>query len=326
MEYAPSAPLARGVAGLRSALVEAERIARYSFAAQLAEGKRVLEVGCGVGDGSVILAEAGAAEVIGVDDRAALVEAAQGIEHSNLRFEQRTLDRLEFPNNSFGLVVCLDVIDRIEGAETTLSELARLLADDGVLAVSWPSDFSLDAALDQCWRYVRVLGQESWVGSAVLDGSEPVVARSKRLDGIEVRGWGAGRPQAPPHTLALASTTELPPTTPVAALTGAVDPEAWLRGWDERLRDLDEQRERIAELATVKREREELRMRLIDAEASAERVLQLEADLEQAEWQHGELRREVDALSQILMDVMGSLSWRLTEPLRVLKRWRGRSR
>ena len=38
-----------------------EHSARYRFAAQRAAGKRVLDVGCGVGSGSALLAEAGAA-------------------------------------------------------------------------------------------------------------------------------------------------------------------------------------------------------------------------------------------------------------------------
>jgi SAM-dependent methyltransferase len=309
-DYVQSGPFPAGPAEVTGMLVKAQRSARYAWAAQFARGRRVLDVGCGVGDGSRVLTEAGAAEVVGIDSPAAMVEVAQESTGANLQFERRDIGPLDHPDDSFEMVVCFAAIDRLADPEVLLAELVRVLRPEGLLAVSWPPHLAVEASLERRLQNVRLLRQENWVGSAVLED----------LDGLEVHRSGGGGLPAVVQTVALASSVELPQAAPVAALTSAADAETWLRGWDEQLQQVDEQRQRIEELATMEREREELRIRLIEAEASAERVLQLEAELEQAEWRHGKLQSEVDALSQIVNDVMGSLSWRLTEPLRALKR------
>src|SRR3954462_3875606 len=58
-----------------------EHLARYTFAARLARGKRVLDAGCGAGYGSAELAHA-AQSVVGIDQAAEAVEFAR--EHYRL--------------------------------------------------------------------------------------------------------------------------------------------------------------------------------------------------------------------------------------------------
>jgi len=58
-------------------LLAAEHLVRYEWAGGLAQGRRVLDAGCGTGYGAEMLAAAGAASVIGVDVAAAVVEAAR---------------------------------------------------------------------------------------------------------------------------------------------------------------------------------------------------------------------------------------------------------
>src|SRR3954469_6922749 len=58
-----------------------EHLARYTFAARLARGKRVLDAGCGAGYGSAELAHA-AQSVIGIDVAAEAVDFAR--EHYRL--------------------------------------------------------------------------------------------------------------------------------------------------------------------------------------------------------------------------------------------------
>ena len=70
-EYVEGTPAGVTPGQVRGHLVEAERLARYWWAAGLMAGVRVLDLGCGLGDGSAILLEAGATEVVGVDAAAA---------------------------------------------------------------------------------------------------------------------------------------------------------------------------------------------------------------------------------------------------------------
>ena len=61
-----------------------EHVARYAFARRYAQGKRVLDAGCGTGYGSAELAQS-AAEVTGVDIAADAIEYANS-ELSDCRF------------------------------------------------------------------------------------------------------------------------------------------------------------------------------------------------------------------------------------------------
>jgi 2-polyprenyl-3-methyl-5-hydroxy-6-metoxy-1,4-benzoquinol methylase len=63
-----------------------EHVARYLFASQLTKGKHVLDVGCGVGYGSQLLAELGAASVYAFDISEDAIRHAQiYYSHPNLR-------------------------------------------------------------------------------------------------------------------------------------------------------------------------------------------------------------------------------------------------
>src|SRR5947209_16665428 len=82
-----------------------EHMARYTFAARLARGKRVLDVGCGAGYGSAELAHE-ALCVVGSDISGDAVDFAR--EHyrlPNLFFEQASSNALPHPNACFDLVV-----------------------------------------------------------------------------------------------------------------------------------------------------------------------------------------------------------------------------
>src|SRR5437764_10313379 len=73
-----------------------EHMARYTFAARLARGKRVLDAGCGAGYGSAALAEV-SESVTGVDVAAEAVEYARGnYQAANLAFEEASVTQLPF--------------------------------------------------------------------------------------------------------------------------------------------------------------------------------------------------------------------------------------
>ena len=52
---------------MRDQPIEAEHHARYRFVASMVRGRRLLDAGCGVGWGSQILLDHGAASIDGVD-------------------------------------------------------------------------------------------------------------------------------------------------------------------------------------------------------------------------------------------------------------------
>jgi SAM-dependent methyltransferase len=116
-----------------------EHVARYTFAARLARGKRVLDAGCGAGYGSAELAQT-ADSVVGVDRAPEAINFARanyGL--PNLRFEQASCEALPHPGGSFDLVVAFEVIEHLENWREFLLEARRVLAPAGQLIISTPN-------------------------------------------------------------------------------------------------------------------------------------------------------------------------------------------
>jgi SAM-dependent methyltransferase len=116
-----------------------EHMARYTFAARLARGKRVLDAGCGAGYGSAELARL-ADRVTGIDVAGEAVEfARQNYQAPNLAFEQASCVALPFADAAFDLVVGFEVIEHLEDWRGFLAEVQRVLSPTGQFIVSTPN-------------------------------------------------------------------------------------------------------------------------------------------------------------------------------------------
>lgn len=115
-----------------------EHIARYAFAAQLAEGADVLDVGCGVGYGSQWLGKMGARSVLGFD------LSAEAIEHARMNYfhpavSYKVQDAAAITEqHRYDLVTCFELIEHIEKQEKVLDLIKAALREDGILAISTP--------------------------------------------------------------------------------------------------------------------------------------------------------------------------------------------
>ncbi|MBI4432245.1 MAG: methyltransferase domain-containing protein [Candidatus Omnitrophica bacterium] len=106
-----------------------KRIARYK------RGGRILDIGCGPG---FFLDEAKKKgwDVAGVD----LSAWAKSYNRDNFGIEvfQGSLEEAHFPDRSFDVVVMMDVIEHLDDPKAILTEIRRILKNDGVLYVSTP--------------------------------------------------------------------------------------------------------------------------------------------------------------------------------------------
>ena len=113
---------------------------RYHFARRWVEGKRVLDVACGEGYGSALLAR-DAAHVTGVDISRAAIDHARdayaGI--GNLRYECAACTAIPLPDASIDVAVSFETLEHITEQEQFANELARVLKPDGVLILSCPN-------------------------------------------------------------------------------------------------------------------------------------------------------------------------------------------
>jgi SAM-dependent methyltransferase len=117
----------------------AEHIARYAFAARLADGARVLDIGCGTGYGTAELAQpAKSATGIDVSDEA-IAYARVHYPLANLTFLTASATKLPFPPASFDLITAFEVIEHLENRHDLLIEARRLLHPSGIFLVSTPN-------------------------------------------------------------------------------------------------------------------------------------------------------------------------------------------
>jgi glycosyltransferase involved in cell wall biosynthesis len=117
-----------------------EHLHRYALAAHFAKGKRVLDLACGEGYGTYMLAKK-AEYVAGVEiDNPTVQHARSRYSKDNLEFIEGSILAVPIESEKkFDVVVCFEVIEHIAEHDKLLSEVKRLLKDDGLLIVSTPN-------------------------------------------------------------------------------------------------------------------------------------------------------------------------------------------
>ncbi len=115
----------------------AEHIARYAFAARLAEGARVLDIGCGTGYGTAELAQH-ARSATGVDVSADAIAYARQ-HYPTATFVEASATSIPFPAASFNLITAFEVIEHLDNWHELLIEARRLLNPKGTFLVSTPN-------------------------------------------------------------------------------------------------------------------------------------------------------------------------------------------
>lgn len=86
----------------------------------------VIDVGCGEGEIiSVWKKHCPECSIIGVDIDENILQTARE-RNKNVRFEVQNICRLDIPDNSFDLVLCLEVLEHLENPRQALSELVRI--------------------------------------------------------------------------------------------------------------------------------------------------------------------------------------------------------
>jgi len=124
---------------------------------QVRPGDRALDLGCGEGDFTAVLARAGAAAV-GIDVAPAAVSRAQA-RHPGLDFRlARSGEPLPLLDNSFELVWASEVIEHVADTARWLSEVRRVLLPRGRLLITTPSHGRLRVAIGGVERFSEPLG------------------------------------------------------------------------------------------------------------------------------------------------------------------------
>lgn len=110
----------------------------YQFAQNYAADKTVIDIGCGSGYGSQILAEK-AESVLGIDYHAAAIDYCRQNFHSpNLRFEQKDISTID-AENEFDAAICFQAIEHFDDPDHFLFQLEKLIRPGGTILISTPN-------------------------------------------------------------------------------------------------------------------------------------------------------------------------------------------
>lgn len=306
-----------------------EHSARYLLAAQLASGARGLDVGCGVGYGSRLLAEAGAREVIAFDLSAEAIEHAKAnFAHPALRFQTGDATNFAF-DGQFDLITCFELIEHVPDQEAVFRCIAAALAPDGVLVMSSPraleqkrnefhthefTEAEFRAAFARHFPHHRLMVENNHFTSLVTDGKPEALDRIHPLHDQ----FGLGEAD---YLIGLATKGD-PARLALPKPVMVMGNEAYIK-----LLERDEailQRRRVeleADVGTLRNALHEERMAKQEAQRAkdeADRQLTRLRDAHQMEIESG--NRTQRKLAAQIEAMRVSVSWRLTGPLRVASR------
>jgi ubiquinone/menaquinone biosynthesis C-methylase UbiE len=187
------------------------------------EGARVLEVGCGAGIDCLLLALAGAREVVGIDlelllyDGSEMGERARRLTHTVLHAKgvddglEETLRRLPvrlvrmdatqmtFPDASFDLLVSRAALEHVIPIERALSEMARVVRPGGLLRHTidpfyWLRGCHKGGMVDIPWAHARLRADDYHRFVLTYEGAAKAQKRSGRLKSLNqlgLRQWRA---------------------------------------------------------------------------------------------------------------------------------------
>ena len=219
---------------IESGPIHYEHLHRYAYARQFVRGKKVIDLACGEGYGTALLAD-DAAYALGIDiDESTIAHAASRYKRDNLEFKSGSI--IDIPvkgKGKFNVAICFEAIEHITEHEKLLSEVKRVLRADGLLIISSPNkavytdapDYhnpfhikelyldEFEGLLKRYFKNVQVLGQRVYAGSDIWDIG-PHKIRScmevvvKKDDDDELHFTGK-ESKEPVYFIALASNSDL---------------------------------------------------------------------------------------------------------------------
>ncbi len=117
----------------------ADHFERYNFVKKFCDNKKVLDVACGSWYWTKLLSHV-AKSITGLDvSRETIGFCTQNITGRNISFVLGDWKKLPFEDKTFDTIVSFETIEHVKDYHWFLSEIKRVLKDDGVLFISTPN-------------------------------------------------------------------------------------------------------------------------------------------------------------------------------------------
>ncbi len=165
---------------------------------------------------------------------------------ASVHLQAEDLRKLSFGDNTFELVVCFEVIERMQNPSGVLDELVGVLAPGGLLLISSPrhslyragnphhihefTPSELEEVLSARLANVRLVRQSNYIVSALLGDASYAQGDGNPIDDIGIRKLTTGTPGEETYTIAISSDSPLPELRQLGAMTGTLEFREWLAG------------------------------------------------------------------------------------------------
>jgi len=255
------------------AVVYAEHLVRYLFAARFVAGKQVLDVASGVGYGADLLKSAGASEVVALDRSPEAVRYGTK-HHSKFRPAHLLGDAESLPLRSaqFDVVVSFETIEHVSDYRRLLAEVKRALRQDGLFIVSTPNrgiyvegnpfhtkEFTFDEfeqTLAGRFTYVRTFSQDDWIASAIFSPEE-MKGADRPIAGQPSLFKAAGKsPSETLYMVSLCSDVPLPEAGQQVVLTSLYEMRYYLEEIARRDAEIEQFKTDLSEQAATLAQRD----------------------------------------------------------------------
>ncbi|MGA3085905.1 MAG: methyltransferase domain-containing protein [Thermodesulfobacteriota bacterium] len=238
--------------------IELEHLHRYLQACEIATGKVVLDIACGEGYGSSMLAN-WAVKVIGVDI------SVESVKHARKRYKKENLEYMvgsctdiPLPDASVDIVVSFETIEHHDQHMQMMKEVKRILRPTGILLISSPDKYHYSVKpgymnpyhikelyqhefkqlLGTYFKNIAYFGQRVIYGSGLFAESLQTQALSYFQENEIVRK--ASGIIKPTYWIALASDVQLP-NLASSVFEQPINDSEIIQSWSKAVAERDEQ-------------------------------------------------------------------------------------
>lgn len=184
-------------------IIYGEHVARYEAVLPVISNQTVLDIACGSGYGTQIMALS-AAKVYGVDNSQAAIEYAKNnFAGRNIDYLVGNCENIPLRDASVDIIVSFETIEHLENPAIFLKEIKRVLKPNGKLIISTPNDKvypkgnefhlhqfdfeGLKSHLNEHFSFVQFYFQNTWLCSAILSESNFTAEWSRPLNTLKAQ-------------------------------------------------------------------------------------------------------------------------------------------